>query len=404
MLTQQTIKQISVKNQEPSWLLKEREESFNQFSSMPIPSFKYGLGIYTSLSGLNIDELNLSLSDEFQVKAGKEINILSLNQAIEAYPEEVKLLFSLAKQKQHKLSAFHNAFFNSFLCIVIPRNTELNSGSTIHIHKESRLTEAEYILIIAEENSKASILETIESSESPQLNPSTPSTKQQLKSQVILINAKENSKIQYSTLQNLSKQHYHLSQRHAFLKKDAELNWVDCFLGSKFTQCNTLTTLQGTGSQTTTNGILYADQEQCFDIDSASRHLAGNTSSNMLTRAVLNDKAKAVYRGLVRINKNARNCRGYQKEETLMLSEEAQSNAVPNLEIENNEVSCTHGATMSSIDKEKLFYLSSRGINESTAKKAIIQGFLTPIIEKLPSQEHQEAILSSITERLGAIE
>lgn len=404
MLTQQTIKQISVKNQEPSWLLKEREESFNQFSSMPTPSFKYGLGIYTSLSGLNIDELIPSLSNEFQVKAGKEINILSLSQAIETYPEEVKLLFSLAKQKQHKLSAFHNAFFNSFLCIVIPKNTELNPGSTIHIHKESKLTEAEYILIIAEENSKASILETMASSQSLQQLPQSSSPQQQLKSQVILINAKENSNIQYSTLQNLSKQHYHLSQRHAFLDKDSSLDWVDCFLGGRFMQCNTLTTLQGTGSQTTTNGILYADEEQCFDIDSASKHLSNNTNSNMLTRAVLNDKAKAVYRGLVRINKNARNCKGYQKEETLMLSEEAQSNAVPNLEIENNEVSCTHGATMSSIDKEKLFYLSSRGINESTAKKAIVHGFLTPIIEKLPSQEHQESILSSITERLGAIE
>ena len=209
--------------------------------------------------------------------------------------------------------------------------------------------------------------------------------------------------MEYVAVQNFSKFVYNFSQRKAKVMENGFMYWIDCSIGSKFTQSLTLTKLEGVGAGSKSWGIIFGDENQCYDINSETEHAASKTVSDMLTRVVLNGKAKTVYRGLVKINPKAVNCEGYQKDDTILLSDDARADVVPNLEIANNDVKCSHGATISQIDEDKLFYMMSRGLDEKAAKKAIIEGFFDPIMAKINNENLKEEIISSISQRVEEI-
>ena len=121
-------------------------------------------------------------------------------------------------------------------------------------------------------------------------------------------------------------------------------------------------------------------ESQQFDIYSSVIHESSDTKSDILIKGALKDKSKSLFRGLVRIEKNAPNSDGYQKEEVLLLDDGVEANAIPNLEIENENVRCTHGVSIGSIDKEKLFYLMSRGLSKDMSVKLIVEGFFDSIL------------------------
>src|SRR3989338_6390539 len=124
------------------------------------------------------------------------------------------------------------------------------------------------------------------------------------------------------------------------------------------------------------------------------------TNSNMLPRGELTENARTIYQGKISIEKHTKNCKAKQKSENLLIGEHARCDAVPILEVENDEVQCSHGATIGKLNEENIFYFIARGIEEDTAKQMIIAGFLEPIISKFPTEEIQEHIRKNITERI----
>ena len=118
-----------------------------------------------------------------------------------------------------------------------------------------------------------------------------------------------------------------------------------------------------------------------FFVYTSSIHNAPNTFSNIITKGVLNHKSKALSRGLVKIQKNAAGSNGYEKQDTLLLTDTAEADAIPNLEIDNNEVKCSHGSTIGQLDAEKMFYLMSRGLNEEMAMQKIVEGYFMPVLD-----------------------
>jgi Fe-S cluster assembly protein SufD len=132
----------------------------------------------------------------------------------------------------------------------------------------------------------------------------------------------------------------------------------------------------GERSEVKNNAVLFGTGKQQFDIHVATNHTGAHSKSDMLTRSVLDGSARAIYHGLIHIGPDAPECDSYQKDEVILLSDRAGADAIPNLEIQNNKVRCTHGATIGKLDEEKMFYLCSRGINEKDAKRIITEGFL----------------------------
>jgi len=160
------------------------------------------------------------------------------------------------------------------------------------------------------------------------------------------------------------------------------------------------THLEGEGASSKIKILFFGDNHQNLDLRGESIHLAANTTSDLMVKGVLNGSSKANFEGLVRVEENAFNSSGYQKEDTLLLSPEAESNLVPNLEIKNNNVKCSHGATVGRINQEQLFYLSSRGIPDKTAKSMLVEGFFEPIIKEISSEEIQQQIRNLILEKM----
>ena len=246
-----------------------------------------------------------------------------------------------------------------------------------NIKKEIRIDEDKDVNLVIGKNSEVKIIDTSKSN--------------------VKIIVNENAKVIYITIKTDDTS----SNKLAIVGKDAVINWVECCIGDKINAV-VRTELTGEGSETKTMSVIFGDKDNILNIKNEVVHMASNSKSNMLTRVVLNDRARANYNGLVRVNPNASGCQGYQRKETILLSEDAKIDAVPNLEIENNDVKCSHGATISQIDSEKLFYLMSRGINERDAKKSIVEGFFDPILSVV-DEILREEIKGKISDRMEGI-
>ncbi len=400
ILTEQLVKTIAEKNKEPQWLLNKRLHALKRFNELEKPKFTYGIGIFADITDLdmtNIDPQN-SLQETpngLHVSAPTPVEILPLATALAKYGKELKDYFThkLIFAEENKLTALHEAFFTTATIIRIPAGTQTTAPLYICIN-QNHPTRIEHVIIIAEMGSRATIIETTSSSSTLQ---------HAFCSHTVDIIAQENATITYSMVQNLDMNVHNFVTHRAFVSANAAVHWTDCNMGSKFTQCNTTTILEGEGAESTSSGVAFGNKQQCFDINTATIHAASNTSCNMLTKVVLNDKAKTIYRGLVRIAPKSYKCNGYQKEETILLSEDARIDAVPNLQIENNDVKCSHGTTITQVDADKLFYMMSRGLDDLTAKKAIIEGFFSPILITIPDETLRETIIREVAQRLNAI-
>ncbi len=172
--------------------------------------------------------------------------------------------------------------------------------------------------------------------------------------------------------------------RNAFMGKDSSIVWHEAVIEGKLIQSHTRTYLYESGARAEVKDIFVLSSDTVLDMYHSMYHLASHTTSDMLTKGVLSDKSRALYQGLIHIDEKAVGCTGYQKEDSLILSNSAEVNAVPNLEIENSDVKCSHGVTTAHIDKEKLFYAESRGIDTPTAIDLFVDGHLAPCLGTLP--------------------
>lgn len=186
-----------------------------------------------------------------------------------------------------------------------------------------------------------------------------------------------NAHVEFAILQDMKE------NANAFLNyeatiADGKLHWFFCGIGGETTQAN-IATNAGNNADVINNAVIFGTGKQQFDIHVATNHTGPGSKSDMLTRSVLDEQARAVYHGLIHIGQDAPECDSYQKDEVILLSESAGADAIPNLEIQNNRVRCTHGASIGKMDEEKLFYFLSRGITKQEAKKMITEGFLEPL-------------------------
>ena len=199
-------------------------------------------------------------------------------------------------------------------------------------------------------------------------------------------------------MQNLPLTKDNLNNKKIKLEKNAVFNYYELNFGSKTTYSETIVNLDGENAKFEHYGIFVSNNEQKFDFDLSVMHNAPYTYSNILNKGALNDSSKANCRGLIKISKNAHNSNGYQKQDTILLSENAEANSIPKLEIDNHDVRCTHGASISQIDEAQLFYLMTRGLNEKQAKTEIVKGFFDTVLSKI--NVDKELVTNLIQEKI----
>lgn len=190
-------------------------------------------------------------------------------------------------------------------------------------------------------------------------------------------------------------------RREARLAKDARLSWIDACTSPAFSRAASVTSLEGEGAGVSALSLLIGSGGQRFDVRHEILHRAPRTVSELKVRCLLKDDAKAVVRGLVRVEKGAAGCSGFQREETLLLSERAEIDAVPDLEIGNQDVKCGHAASIGRLDEEKLFYLMSRGLDRAAAERALIDAFVAPFLESVADGSLRAALAETVAAKLA---
>ncbi|TLX69915.1 MAG: SufD family Fe-S cluster assembly protein [Thaumarchaeota archaeon] len=378
------IEEISAANNEPSWLKDYRKNSFSIYQELP-PEVSPLYNKYSDATRMNSEEVTFSLSSDSTVpdfvkdrmaeladnpsvvQIGTNINkinlpselkskglvICSIQDAIKDHPDKIKKSFELTDPKTDKYTALNNAFFNSGIFIYIPRGLVLEK--TIHLISSLSMDQ-------------------------------TSSTKQQAYLELLDVIVNQNSELDLITLQAMDQNAINFSTRKANIGRDGRMNWYLGLFGSILSRYKIDNYLTGIGANVTDTEVVFGNKNQSFDITSNLIHVASSTTGRVLEKSVLKDTSKSLFKGMIRIEKEAHHAESYLSGHSILLDKGAKSDSIPGLEIFTNDVKATHSASVAQIDDEHLFYLGTRCLNKSDAQKIIVEGFLEPLSRKMSYQ------------------
>jgi Fe-S cluster assembly protein SufD len=214
----------------------------------------------------------------------------------------------------------------------------------------------------------------------------------------------DGASIQYLVLQQYSERVDHFAAHRIHLGRDCHAELVVAATGARLTKIYMDVAMMGAGSTARISGLIIGEGKQHFDFQSLQDHFAPNCMSDLLVKGALRDEAVSVYSGLIKIRKDAQHSDAYQANRSLILSPKAKADSIPKLEIEANDVRCTHGATMGQVDADQLFYLQSRGFSFEEAQNTLVHGFFQPVIDRIALEQVREQIHETIDEALTGLD
>jgi len=211
----------------------------------------------------------------------------------------------------------------------------------------------------------------------------------------------EDAKLVYGTLQDWGRNVYDYSNQRATVGRGAELQWIQTLLGSRMAKANSYFDLAGSGAQVFVHGFMFGDARQHFHLHTLQRHLVDHTTSDLLIKSCLKDRARSIYQGLIQVSEGAQRTDAYQANRNLLLSDTARADSIPGLEILANDVRCTHGATIGHVDEEQMYYLMTRGLPRLDAQRLIVEGFFAPVLDRIPLESVRAQLHREIARKIG---
>ncbi len=291
-----------------------------------------------------------------------------------------------------KFSAHNAAMWEHGLLVVVPKGVELEQPLYVRITNTAEGGSLFWrLLVVAEEGSRFSLIEEYASA-TPELSGYS--------NAVVELFVEQAAKLEYVSLQNLSQETWHFANHHARVERDAELDWIAGGFGSRRGKVWIQNDLAGQGATSRVTGAYFADGKQHLDYDTFQEHIAPNTTSDFAFKGALRDEATAVWRGMIRVERDAQKTNAYQENRNLMLSPTTHAVPIPGLEILANDVRCTHGATVSRVDREQLFYAMARGLPRSEAERLIVRGFFQDVLDRIELDPVREALADALEARI----
>jgi Fe-S cluster assembly protein SufD len=291
-----------------------------------------------------------------------------------------------------KFSAHNAAVWKHGLLVEVPAGLELEQP--LYVRVANNLDGGSLfwrLLVVAGAQSRFTLIEEYASAE-PELSGYTNSA--------VELFVEQGAKLEYVSLQNLSRETWHFASHHARVERDAELDWVTGGFGSKKGKVRIQNDLAGPGATSRVTGAYFSDGTQHLDYDTFQEHMAPSTTSDFAFKGALRDESTCVWRGMIRVEKDAQKTNAYQENRNLLLSEKAHADSIPGLEILANDVRCTHGATVGQVDREQLFYLMARGLPRSEAERLIVRGFFSEILDRIELEPVREALGAALEARI----
>lgn len=414
------VEALSAARGEPAWLTERRVHAWRVFEGTPMPG-EEEIWRKIDLSGLGLDSYRLPTSEvEGAALPGAEANsgilysrdgvvaaqsldesvaakgviLMSLERAVREHPELVRAHIETALPPEAgKFDALNAALWTGGTFLFVPRDVEvaLPLRAISHAARSGELL-LPRLLLVAGENSGVALIEDFESETF-----GSPS----LALQVSEIVMKAGARVRHVVLQRWGRHFTHLAHQRALVGNDAFLHSLSIGLGSKLSKTNMESGLVGKGGGSELLGIFLGDESQRFDANTFQEHIGENTYSNLLYKAALRDASSSNYYGVIRIRPTGQGSNAYQADRNLLLGEKARADSVPVLEIEANDVKCTHGAAVGPVDEELKFYLTSRAIPEPIAEQLIVFGFFHEVLDRFPDEVIRHQVDRLVAQKMG---
>jgi len=360
----------------------------------PLPDQKAKGWEFTDLSRLDLDAYEPGSADAIlpQIEGA---TVLPLGEAVESHPELVEGRLGALAPGDDPFVARNDAAWSEGVLVHVPRGTRLSEPVRIELPlTEAGASVAWRTLVVLEEGAEAEIWE----------HASSPNDGiDALLNSVVELHVGQAATLRYVNTQDISESAWIFATQRAQVERDGKLDWTALGFGSANGKVRMETNLAGPGSEARVTGGYAGRAGQHLDYDTTQEHAAPNTNSDLAFRGVLAAGATAVWRGMIRVDPGAQQTDAFQESRNLLLSTEAHADAIPGLEIEADDVRCTHAAAVAQIDRDQLFYLTSRGLDRAEARSLIIEGFLQSLVERLAEGTVREEISAALERRLGEV-
>ena len=334
--------------------------------------------------------LAAELADELQSTG---IVFGDLNRLVHSHRELLEPhLFSAVAPESDRFSAWHAAFWTGGTVLYVPRGVAVDRPLHSLIGLASAgAADLSHTLVVLEDGASASLLEeTASAGDAPGLH---------LGAVELVLG--QGANLRYVQLQNWNDKTFHLAHQAGRVAAEGNLQWTVGGLGAKLAHIHQDVILDGRSASAEVNGITFAVGRQQLSYYTQQNHNAADTRSDLLYKTVLRDRANVIWRGMIRVEPEGTRTDGYQRCDSLMLSDTARSDSIPGLEIETDDVRCTHGATTGRVDREQLFYCRSRGLTEFEAMHMIVEGFFHQIYDRIPVAAVRDVLGTAVEKKLG---
>lgn len=419
-LTESVVRKISAMKNEPEWMLEFRLKALDHFMKRPMPAWGPDLSdldlenIYyyvrpAEASGKTWDEVPDTIKNTFDklgipeaeqkflagVGAQYEsemvyhsiqehlekqgVIFLSIEDGLRQHPDLFRQYFgTVIPIEDNKFAALNSAVWSGGSFVYIPKNTNVELPLQAYFRLNSaNIGQFERSLIIADEGAR---VHYVEGCTAPQYSTNS------FHSGVIEIVVKKGARVRYTTIQNWSTNVYNLVTQRSVVEENGTMEWVDCNLGSKLTMKYPSTYLVGPGAHGEILSVAFAGNGQQQDAGGKVIHFAPNTSSKITSKSISKAGGRSSYRGLLKVYKGAVNAKSNVSCDALLLDPQSRSDTYPTIEIDEENVTIGHEASVSKIGEEQLFYLMSRGLSVDEATTMVVSGFIEPLVRELPME------------------
>ena len=412
--SRETLEALSAGRGEPAWLLEKRYQGWYHYNELEAPFWRrtdisklkwdelipyappqasvdglealppklhHALAAYGTRAGLLLQRdsarVHLDLSDEARAQG---VIWTDMHTAAREHPDLVAKYFmeEAVPVATDKYTALHAAFWSGGTFLYVPKNVTVDLPFVSVLWQEMpQLAVFPPIVLVAEEGSQVTLVSEL-------LSMGCDACPDTYHGGVTELHVGAGARVRFINAQDLGRQVYDLRSQTALLERDSRLEWLTVMLGGRVSRSTQHSILRGPGAEAVVTGLYLPDGRQHIAFDTLQDHVAASCTSNLLYQGALLGRSRSVYEGTIRAWPGAQKTNAYQSNRNLLLSKQARVDSLPRLEIEANDLRCSHGATVSQVDDDQVFYLMSRGISRADAVRLIVEGFFQPSLDRLP--------------------
>ncbi|MEZ4715672.1 MAG: Fe-S cluster assembly protein SufD [Caldilineaceae bacterium] len=427
--SEETVRALSVARKEPAWMLEFRLAAWRTFEAMPwpkatdeawrrtrltgfkldsfqphaTPSGDSGRAALTDFLQQELDEMDSAASLIFQDGGviyrdvsedldGKGVIFSDLQTAVREYPDLLRQYFmtEVVKPDHNKFTALHAALWDTGAFVYVPKNTKVELPLQVILNQATAgVGGYHHTLVVVGEGAEVTVVDDMLGGHKG------------MQSAVVELYQEDNSVLRYMNLQDFEHTAWNFLTGRAVMQRHTDLRWIQVSWGSRLTKAFLDVDLSGEGGHAELLGIYFPTGRQHIDHQTLQIHRVPQCFSDLLFNGALKDKARSVYMGIIKVFPGAQQTDAFQRNGNLILDGTARADSIPGLEIEADDVRCTHAATAAQVEDEYLFYLMARGLSRAQAERMIVQGFFQAVLDRVPVESVVHKLERVIERKIG---